>query len=152
MLQRTAGAKHVIQRLVLQGKPRKTETGILPWKAINVARRQNVGPEPPQEEKELFDDLVYLDKNKIAADMRQTAREGLDADNSVLFIEFMHRGRFSDYIGKAGRAQAPFPSPALWQIFDCRKSSRRLEQGEKAYTHGLNSVPCPRRFGVPGQV
>lgn len=50
-------------------------------------------------------------------------KKWLDTDPSVLFIEFMSRGRLDTYLSTAATQDTPFPSQVLWQIFDCCESS-----------------------------
>jgi hypothetical protein len=62
-----------------------------------------------------------LDKDEIANDMKTILTEELDADKRVLFIEYMPRGRFDDYLGRIAVTGKRFPDQVLWQIFDCWK-------------------------------
>ncbi|KAK4040783.1 hypothetical protein C8A01DRAFT_35158 [Parachaetomium inaequale] len=128
---RTAGAKHVIQRVVLHGKHKRQTAGGLS------------APVPPKDESEGEDEdedgFYELDKgdvtsadadrdeyeflevepDEIAQEMKADILKQLDANRRLLFIEFMERGRFDDCIGKAGRGPVRFPNRVLWRIFDC---------------------------------
>jgi hypothetical protein len=80
------------------------------------------------------DDFLELDKDEIANEMKTILTEELDADKKVLFIEYMPRGRFDDYLGKIAVTKKRFPDPVLWQIFDCCKcESEDLTGSEEAY-------------------
>ncbi|KAK3689432.1 hypothetical protein B0T22DRAFT_378420 [Podospora appendiculata] len=137
---RVAGAKHVIQRVVLQGPPRAaTAGGATPAPNLNVQFEIPALGRPVDDDE--FDDLVALDTDEIEKDMNQgigddeemvvldrgevieeikhDTQQALDADQSVLFIEFMSRGRLDDYICNASKRMVNFPDLVLWQLFDC---------------------------------
>ncbi|KAK0701368.1 hypothetical protein B0T21DRAFT_115945 [Apiosordaria backusii] len=133
----TAGAKHVIQQLVLQGEggvsaaniaklgdmARQTADGV----NINEPaedrrkRRRRWGEDEDFEmiEAEPIGEFEELDLNEIREDMKQDARKALDANQRVLFLQFMERGRLDDHLCRAAMHKRPFPSLVLWQIFDC---------------------------------
>ncbi|KAK0649660.1 hypothetical protein B0T16DRAFT_410523 [Cercophora newfieldiana] len=85
----TAGAQHIIQQVLIH--PEHKPGMPLPIRASAQGRR--------------------YDEEEI--------RRELDNAMNILFIEFMGRGRFDDYIASAAQQKERFPSQVLWQIFDC---------------------------------
>jgi hypothetical protein len=144
--QRTAGAKHVIQRVVLHGKHKPKPAGGLSA-AVPPKDEDEDGyyelddPVSPKDEDDDEDEDGYyeldepdvasadadrdeyefldFEPDEIAQEMKADTLKQLDANRRLLFIEFMERGRFDDCIGKAGRVPVRFPNRVLWGIFDC---------------------------------
>ena len=69
-----------------------------------------------------FSDFEMVDSDEVMEDLEMGAKEKLDLDPQVLFIEYMSRGRLDDFIGRAGEARNRFPDKVLWRIFECRES------------------------------
>lgn len=67
------------------------------------------------------DDFMVVDKEKLEKQIEVDAKARLDADQRVLFIEYMRRGRFEDYVAKTALSGKRVPDEVLWQIFDCCK-------------------------------
>ena len=136
-LQRTAGAKHVIQRVLLgtprvkQPEPlqesertREIDDIKLPSGAGLLSAGAGLGIE--------FDDMILLDKEEVMQDIHEFTKQQLDVDQGVLFIEYMPRGRLSDYIGKVAIKKSHFPDEVLWQVFDCCKCSKTKKVDERS--------------------
>lgn len=70
-----------------------------------------------QEYREILDDL----KQELKERAERDEMSKLNADETVLFIEYMSRGRLEDYMGKMAAWKKPFPNEILWQVFDCCK-------------------------------
>ncbi|KAK4222364.1 kinase-like domain-containing protein [Podospora fimiseda] len=122
----TAGAKHIVQRAILQRHHTQIEQvtkqlrafdppdpGKTQAKAVNAPEGFELIEEPEDEEFEV------VDQKFVELDIKKDLKEGLDADDRMLFIEFMSRGRFDDYIRRVAEQLSEFPDQVLWQIFDC---------------------------------
>lgn len=107
--------------MVLQGKrpqsvlsqKRKRSKGDEPSATQAPALRQKGAPEKDDDEFEV------LDKDEIMKDITTDTTRELNTNKRVLFLEYMPRGRFDDYIGKASLSRTPFPDLVLWEIFGC---------------------------------
>ncbi|KAB5545793.1 kinase-like domain-containing protein [Coniochaeta sp. 2T2.1] len=91
-----AGARHIVQRVVLGGKL-----------------------ELDEEERE----RIAKNKGKPTRDVTDvelmTPLQQLDARRDMLFIEFMRRGDLERSLAKAATSKTRFPDYLLWKIFDC---------------------------------
>ncbi|KAK0660139.1 hypothetical protein QBC41DRAFT_41867 [Cercophora samala] len=134
----TAGAKHVMQQVILQaeggisesdlqklgGRGRQTAAGVdlnAPTSLGSKKRKRDAADDNDFElvEEVPIGEFEELDINEIRHDMRAEARKQLDADQRVLFLQFMDRGRLDDHICRAAESKKPFPNLVLWQVFDC---------------------------------
>ncbi|KAK3898953.1 hypothetical protein C8A05DRAFT_18538 [Staphylotrichum tortipilum] len=126
---RTAGAKHVVQRVVLNDR-----------RAMRPASRAS------QVDEDDGDDYEMVDSDEVMQDMEMSATEKLDLDPQALFIEYLPRGRLDDYIAKVGEANTRFPDKVLWRIFEC------LFRGVvgMAYPDAFQTIGCnPRTENIP---
>ncbi|VBB81436.1 Putative protein of unknown function [Podospora comata] len=138
----TAGAKHVIQQVILQAEglisdaainrlgniARQTAAGLDMTVPTSIDRRGRKRKRDPKDgdgdddfeviEAVPIGEFVELDLNEIKHDMKVDARKELDANQRVLFIQFMNRGRLDDHICRAAMTRRPFPALVLWQVFD----------------------------------
>lgn len=141
----TAGAKHVIQQVILQAEglisdaainrlgniARQTAAGLDMTVPTSIDRRGRKRKRDPKDgdgdddfeviEAVPIGEFEELDLNEIKHDMKVDARKELDANQRVLFIQFMNRGRLDDHICRAAMTRRPFPTLVLWQVFDCCK-------------------------------
>jgi len=151
----TAGAKHVVQRVILKHHHTK----------IEQVNKQLSAFDPPDKGKgkgKADDDSGYLtgpdrgadddfemieapepepfeavEKKFVELDIKKDFKGAMDAHERVLFIEFMSRGRFDDHIGRVAKENGEFPNHVLWQVFDCCKSFRILCKSFKMETSVL---------------
>ncbi|CAP62227.1 uncharacterized protein PODANS_5_11883 [Podospora anserina S mat+] len=138
----TAGAKHVMQQVILQAEggisdaainrlgniARQTAAGVdmtMPTSIDNRGRKRKRDPKhgDGNDDFEVIEavpigEFEELDLNEIKHDMKVDARKELDTNQRVLFIQFMNRGRLDDHICRAAMTRRPFPTLVLWQVFD----------------------------------
>lgn len=110
-----AGAKHIVSRVVLQGPAKQN-----PF-PVNV----------PGQTATTFDGIIGNMSHEVggpaaltkdaAVDQMEAIKRQLDADENLLFIEFMRRGNLDTYLEKLGAQRLRFPNAILWQIFQCCK-------------------------------
>ncbi|KAK4642082.1 LOW QUALITY PROTEIN: hypothetical protein QC761_511883 [Podospora bellae-mahoneyi] len=138
----TAGAKHVMQQVILQAEgdisdaainrlgiiARQTAAGVDMTVPASIDRGENANVTPRMAMAIMIFEVIEavpigefeeLDLNEIKHDMKVDARKELDANQRVLFIQFMNRGRLDDHICRAVMTRRPFPTLVLWQVFDC---------------------------------
>ncbi|KAK3997936.1 kinase-like domain-containing protein [Cladorrhinum sp. PSN332] len=121
----TAGAKHVIQRVILQHHHTQIEQVTKQLRAFDPPPDND----PAKADADLNDfevideaedeEFEVLERKFVELDMKKDYKGSLDTHERVLFIEFMSRGRFDDYIGKVAQQKSEFPDQVLWQVFDC---------------------------------
>ncbi|KAK4653268.1 hypothetical protein QC762_511883 [Podospora pseudocomata] len=135
----TAGAKHVMQQVILQAEggisdaainrlgniTRQTAAGVdmtAPTSIDSRGRKRKRDPKDGDGDDDFevieavpIGEFDELDLNEIKHDMKKE----LDANQRVLFIQFMNRGRWDDHICRAAMTGRPFPTLVLWQVFDC---------------------------------
>jgi hypothetical protein len=142
-MKRTAGAKHVIQRVVLQEErkqlPPRSSRQRSSRRTTN--RRLSVAEPGPSRENRDEEEYLHLDRDEVMQEMKIDTKEELDTDQRVLFIEYMRRGRFDDHIGKVAILKSQFPDLVLWQIFDCCKCWDNKLKWEKRLTNEQCSAP-----------
>lgn len=136
-----AGARHIVQRVVLQDPPpvQKRQisrpvpsgrTGWRPWKPTMTSVVED------------FEELEIIDMDEVIRDIKKMSREELDAKDDLLFIEFMRRGDLGVYIKKAVKEGVRFPDQVLWHIFDCC----RCELSAPIRSCFVLTWQCPRRL------
>lgn len=128
---RMAGARHIVQRVVIEEKgayssPGSSSTSSKSSKSKHMppSKRERGGallhdtagpgyedPEDPEAVQDMMDDLMELNKKNF--------REKFDARKDLLFIEFMKNGDMWGTIGKASSEGLIFPNHVLWYIFEC---------------------------------
>lgn len=110
-----AGAKHIVARVALQGP----------------AKHNPFPSKVPGQTATTFDGILGNMSNEfggpaaltkdVAVDQMEAIKRHLDADENLLFIEFMRRGNIDTYLEKLGAQRLRFPNAILWQIFQCCK-------------------------------
>ncbi|KAK4159072.1 hypothetical protein QBC43DRAFT_362721 [Cladorrhinum sp. PSN259] len=122
----TAGAKHIIQRVILTHHHTKIQqiTKQLSAFAALGQSKASTNPDDEDEDFEMVDEpeedvFEVVETKFVELDMKKDFKGTLDAHDRLLFIEFMPRGRFDDYIGKVAEQGSNFPDQVLWQVFDC---------------------------------
>lgn len=114
-----AGAKHIVQRVVLQAPPKRDPRAHKVQGRAAVTFDKILGKVADD-----FEDLVVIDKKEVVDDQKEATKKKLDAKQNLLFIEFMRRGDLDTYLEKVGVQRMRFPDQILWQIFHCCKCSR----------------------------
>ncbi|KAK4447935.1 hypothetical protein QBC34DRAFT_495764 [Podospora aff. communis PSN243] len=94
--QKTAGAKHVVQQVLLS----KME-------------------DSPGDERTPSADEAALQKESKRREARLQPDEQQRSRDAILFIEYLRYGKLDTYLAKAAIMNKPFPDEALWQIFEC---------------------------------
>ncbi|KAK3312779.1 hypothetical protein B0H66DRAFT_504724, partial [Apodospora peruviana] len=125
------------RQIVLKNAERDKQSVNAHFEADNKAKkkqpRSNIGSSDDE-----FEGLTVLDRDQTMADIKMDTREELDTGGNVLFIEYMSRGRFDNYLCQTAiyRSDA-FPTKVLWQIFDC-------------LFRGIVGLAYPHAFQPPG--
>ncbi|KAH8904774.1 kinase-like protein [Coniochaeta sp. PMI_546] len=113
----TAGARHIVQRVVLEENPRRTTSSSREGRS-KKPRASTLGSVG-----EGVAEMTDVDRARVMEDVRnfnrRMLRKQLDARDDMLFIEFMQRGDLYGCLCKASMSDTPFPDQLLWQIFDC---------------------------------
>lgn len=91
-----AGARHVVQRVVLQQQKMDTEK----------TKAKKLG-------------YVWPEVESVAESAREKKRRALDLHENALFIEFLERGDFHRHLSKAAVKRRVFPDMVLWELFEC---------------------------------
>ncbi|KAK4132684.1 kinase-like protein [Trichocladium antarcticum] len=115
---KTAGAKHVIQRVVL-ARPSARGAAAEPPPAVAGRAPGYRQPRGAALRAALQAAIGGLLSPEARAAAEEDARQKLDEDQGVLFIEYMERGRLDDHIAKVAIKGTHFPNEVLWQVFDC---------------------------------
>ncbi|KAL1860492.1 hypothetical protein VTK73DRAFT_7293 [Phialemonium thermophilum] len=114
--QRMAGAKHIVQRVVLQPPEDKSRLrhrvpGRISLAEVNLGARY-----------EDDDGFLVLDKHAIDDHIQKRHKQVLDKRHDVLFLEFMTGGNLQRCLEKVAQQGVRFPDAVLWRIFHCRES------------------------------
>ena len=147
-IKRTAGANHVIQRVVLQEERKQVPPRSSRQRSSRRTTNRRFSVAESSRENRDEDEYLQLDRDEVMHEMKLDTKEDLDTDQRVLFIEYMRRGRFDDHIGKVAILKSRFPDLVLWHIFDCCKCWTNERSGEEGLTDA-NSVPRRCRHGIP---
>lgn len=131
----TAGAKHIVQRVILKHHHIKIEQVNKQLSAFDPLHK---GKGKADDDSGYFADLdadddfevieppeaepfEVLEKKFVELDIKKDFKGAMDAHERLLFIEFMSRGRFGDHIGEVAKENGELPNHVLWQVFDCCK-------------------------------
>ncbi|KAK0737971.1 hypothetical protein B0T18DRAFT_237284 [Schizothecium vesticola] len=93
---KVAGARHVVQRVVLQ--------------------QQKMDTEKAKAKKSRY---VWPEVDNVTESAREKKRRALDLHENALFIEFLERGDFHRHLSKAAVKRRVFPDMVLWELFEC---------------------------------
>lgn len=138
-----AGAKHIVQRVVLQASPSKNQ-GQQPHGSSSQAppagtlstqfRGLAIGNSNNKN-----NNTNNNNTNSSGGNTVEKARQAFDARKDILFLEYMRRGNLNTYLEKMGAASKRFPDQVLWQIFHCRKFPSCLHHVPREATNNSRS-------------